>query len=380
MRVLLAPCGFTGTLTARQAAEAMAEGWAQTAPADQLTLQPLSDGGRDFLDALHRGDDDAWRVTTATVTGPGGEPRPATLHLHRGTGRVHLSTEEILGGPSGDLTTATSRGLGEALLAARELGPSGIVVGVGETAVHDGGAGLLAALGAGPARLLGDGPLPLAGLGEVTGLRQARAGFAGMSLVAAVRDRLPLLGLDGASARAAAGRGATREQAQALEEALSVFAHACERDLGLLGRELLGAGARLHRAPGGGAGGGLGFALAVLGFDLRPGPGWVADAVGLPELVGAADLVVTGEGCFDWRSLRDSVAVAVADAGLAAGVPVIVLAGQVEAGRREITSIGVESAYPVADGGPAVAAALADPAGTLTARAARVARTWSRPL
>lgn len=383
MRVLLAPRGFKGTLTAHQAAEAMAAGWRRQAPADDLLLLPLSDGGGDFLDAL-RGPpdstrDDAWQLETTTVTGPDGTPRPVTLQRHRPSGRVYLSTEEILGGAPGDLTTATSRGLGEALQAALHLEPAEVILGVGEVPVHDGGAGLLAALGAGPADRLGAGPLPLAGLERVTGLREVRARFAGLQPVAAVREHLPLLGLSGTSARTAAGRGASREQAQAFEESLSVFAHRCAQELGLLGRDLLAAGRALHQLPGAGAGGGLGFALAVLGFDLQPGPQWVVHAVDLPGRVSEVDLVVTGEGCFDWGALRGSVPVAVAEAGLATGVPVIVLAGQVAAGRREITSIGIESAYAVAEAGPALAAALTDPAGSLAARAARVARTWSRP-
>jgi len=100
--------------------------------------------------------------------------------------------------------------------------------------------------------------------------------------------------------------------------------------------------------------------------------------VGLQDRVARADLVVTGEGTFDWQSLRGKVVSAVAAAGLEIGRPVVVIAGQVLVGRREALAIGVESAYPVAEEPADVAAALADPAGTLAARAERVARTWSR--
>jgi glycerate kinase len=88
--------------------------------------------------------------------------------------------------------------------------------------------------------------------------------------------------------------------------------------------------------------------------------------------------VVTGEGRFDWQSLRGKVVAGVAHAALAVGTPVVVVAGQVDVGRREALAIGVESAYPVARTPEEVAAALADPHGTLAARAERVARTWSR--
>ena len=90
------------------------------------------------------------------------------------------------------------------------------------------------------------------------------------------------------------------------------------------------------------------------------------------------DLVVTGEGSFDWQSLRGKVVTGVARAALAAGRPVLVLAGQVSVGRREMASMGVNSAYPVARDHSGVAAAMADPAGSLARLAERVARTWSR--
>jgi glycerate kinase len=104
----------------------------------------------------------------------------------------------------------------------------------------------------------------------------------------------------------------------------------------------------------------------------------VAEAIGLDEALTQTDLVVAGEGCFDWRSLRDSVVSDLAARALTVGVPVIVVAGRVEVGRRESTSIGVESCYPVADTDAQLLAALRDPFAALSVRTARVARTWSR--
>jgi glycerate kinase len=97
----------------------------------------------------------------------------------------------------------------------------------------------------------------------------------------------------------------------------------------------------------------------------------------LGELLAGADLVVTGEGSFDWRSLRDTTITEVAEAAAARGVPCLVLAGQVSVGRREAGAIGVTDYYAVAEhaGGPD--AALADPAGTLAALAEHVAARWS---
>ena len=90
-----------------------------------------------------------------------------------------------------------------------------------------------------------------------------------------------------------------------------------------------------------------------------------------------ADLVVTGEGSFDWQSLRGKVVAGVAEVALANATPAVVIAGQALVGRRETMALGISGTYAVAEDPGQVAAALADPVGTLTARAARVALTWS---
>ena len=135
---------------------------------------------------------------------------------------------------------------------------------------------------------------------------------------------------------------------------------------------------RLTAAPGAGAAGGLGFGLALLGARLVPGSVFVADAIGLDALIADHDVVVTGEGRFDWQSLHGKVASEVASRALAHAVPTVVVAGEVLVGRRELSAAGITAAYAVAETPEQVAAALAHPAQTLAARSARVARTWSR--
>ncbi|HEX3814118.1 MAG TPA: glycerate kinase, partial [Mycobacteriales bacterium] len=99
-------------------------------------------------------------------------------------------------------------------------------------------------------------------------------------------------------------------------------------------------------------------------------------AVGLPDAVADADLVVSGEGSFDFQSLRGKVAIGVAGLAAEHGVPCIVLAGQVSVGRREMAAAGVEAAYGVADHAGSVAAAMEHPAERLADLAAHVARQW----
>jgi glycerate kinase len=102
----------------------------------------------------------------------------------------------------------------------------------------------------------------------------------------------------------------------------------------------------------------------------------VLEATRLAERAAAADLVVTGEGAFDWGSLRGKVVAGVARVAQDTGRPVIVLAGRVEVGRREMSSAGVDAAYAIVD--MPAGEATHTPAAGLSALAARVARTWSR--
>jgi glycerate kinase len=245
---------------------------------------------------------------------------------------------------------------------------------------------MLAGLGLRSPRLgAGGGALVASTADDLAGLRELRARWRGLELLVATDVDVPLLGLTGASAGFAPQKGATPQQAQELERALDAFARAAVAALGddlrpdLLAGPARPAAQRLTTTPGAGAAGGLGFGLTLLGARLLPGASLVADLVGLDGRIGVADVVVTGEGRFDWQSLHGKVASEVARRALEHGVPTVVLAGQVLVGRRELSAAGITAAYAVADAPHDVDAALADPAGTLRARAERVARTWSRP-
>ena len=384
MRVVIAPDRFSGTLTAAEAAESIAAGWRAGAPHDELVALPLSDGDAGFLDVLAPA---VGGVTLAvTVSDPLGRPVPAAVLLadRGGVPTAYLDAgqacgPQLLADEERDPTPTTSAGAGQLLRAALGLGARRIVVGVGPTATNDAGAGLLSALGVGRAGLLEAGGLVLGQLtaDDLAGLDAAVGRFREVELVLATAADLPLLGLQGTSATEAVARGATREQGQALEFALGHFSDLVRRLRPGRSDLLTGRAGRLDKEPGAGAGGGLGYALFVLGGRRVSGVDVVAGAVGLRDAIGGADLVVTGEGTYDWQSLRDSVTARVAQVALEHAVPSIVLAGQVRLGRREAMAAGLSGTYAVADRPEEVAAALADPAGTLRARATRVAATWS---
>ena len=388
VRVLLAPDSFGTSLTAAQAAAAQAEGWRRAAPDDDLDLLPLADGGPGFVETLHAAL--GGQLVPVTVGSPIGEPVPAAL-LHAPDGTVYVESAHAVGlqlvpTDRRDPTRTTSRGVGELLAHALDAAPRRVVVGLGGSATNDAGAGMLAGLGLRSPRLgAGGGALVASTADDLAGLRELRARWRGVELLVATDVDVPLLGLTGASAGFAPQKGATPQQAQELERALDAFARAAVAALGddlrpdLLAGPARPAAQRLTTTPGAGAAGGLGFGLTLLGARLLPGASLVADLVGLDGRIGVADVVVTGEGRFDWQSLHGKVASEVARRALEHGVPTVVLAGQVLVGRRELSAAGITAAYAVADAPHDVDAALADPAGTLRARAERVARTWSRP-
>ena len=367
MRVLLAPDCFGGTLTAAQAAEAMAAGWRAARPGDELVLVPLSDGGPGFLDCL------PGERHLVVVQGPLGDPVPAAFLLAGDTAWVesaqacglHLTDRR-------DPTTTTSYGVGQLVQAAVELGARRVVVGLGGTATNDGGAGLLAALGLqaldGSGAPVPPGGLALARAARLTGTPVLTGSFLldGVELVAATDVDAPLLGPYGATAQFGPQKGATPQQVRELEVALAHWVHLVERHLRVQVRHL----------PGAGAAGGLGAALLALGATRVPGLQLVAGALGLASQVASADLVVTGEGAFDATSLSGKVVSGVAEATQQEAVPCLVIAGRVEVGYRQAAAAGVEATYDLTE--LTGERALADPRGALQEVAHRVACQWSR--
>ncbi len=364
MHVVFAPDEFAGTLTAREAASAMATGWARRAPGDALVQVPMSDGGPGFLDVLHSAL--GGRLHAVTVADPYGGQVPAAILRVERTAYVesaqavglHLTEPELR-----DPERASSRGVGELVDLAVTGGADRVVVGSGGSATNDGGAGLLAALGAtsqgGP---LDQGPRGLRDLTSVD-LEPARKRVAGVELVLASDVENPLLGLTGATKAYGEQLGLAEERLVSVDGWLQQLAETTDR--------------KLASQKGTGAAGGLGFALMLLGGTQRPGVSLVAEAVGLGAKIGAADLVVTGEGSFDFSSRSGKVPYGVAAVAAQNLVPCIALAGQVLVGSREMRALGVESAYSVVDL-VGEERALGEPAEALAALATRTARTWSR--
>lgn len=371
MRLLVSPERFSGALSALQVAVALRRGWLRTAPDTRVRTLPMSDGATGLVDAVHtaRGG----RLVSVTAHGPLGEEVPATL-LHvpgLGGGTVYIEGNQVVGRqltpPGEELRHAehgTSTGLGELLLAARELGAGRVVVGLGESATHDGGAGLLRAL-AGPGHRKLD----------ADALAAAHRVLAGCDVVVATGSPTPLLGLHGAGALL--GERIGPAEAQRLDTRVGELA----AELARLGRGLpartqllpegggtTAAPARPGRADGSGAGGGAAHALDVLGARLLPGSEVVADAVGLVEAVADSDVVLTGRAVLDARAVDTSVVATVGRAAMDVGLPVVVVAEEVHTSRREVARAGISATYATGDGGLDAVEHWAE----------RLARTWAR--
>lgn len=368
MRIVVAPDDFKGSLTADAAARAIAQGWRQVAPDDELDLCPMSDGGPGFVDTLAAAL--GGELVSATISGPRGEPTPGAILVVGDTAYVESAQAcgiHLLSAAQRDPGVTTTYGVGQLISLAVDSGAARVMVGLGGSATNDGGAGMLAALGATADVPLDQGGLALRAVRDID-ISLARARVAGVELIAATDVDNPLLGLTGAAKVFGAQKGADDNLVLQLDAALESFAAA-------VGRRPDGKDSAV--AKGSGAAGGLGYGLMCLDAQRVAGIATIIEATGLEQRIRASDLVITGEGLFDWQSMRGKVVTGVATVTMPTARPCVVIAGDVVVGRREFSALGVSSAYSVAEVVGSVAASLADPVAALTQAAARVARTWS---
>ena len=331
MRVLVAPDKFRGTLTARQAAEAIAAGWRRTRPQDRLDLAPMADGGEGTAETLV--DALGGRLVRTPVRGPLGDPVEAAFGVAE-TAKGRLAIVEmaaasglaLLAPSRRDPRITTTRGTGDLIAASLDRSPDQLVVALGGSATNDGGAGMAQALGVrlldGSGREIGPGGVALLELERVdmtaTDPRIERVGC-----VAATDVDNPLTGPLGASSVYGPQKGASVEDVAILDRALAHLAAVVRRDLGV----------DLRDEPGAGAAGGLGFGLmAFLGAHVRPGVEVVSDALGVTSRLSEADLVITGEGRLDAGSLRGKVPAGILRLARELSVPAVIACGQAQPG------------------------------------------------
>lgn len=342
-KILLVPDSFKGTLSSRQVCQVMAGQLRRFFPQAQVKSIPVADGGEGSVEAFLAAAGGERR--TRTVTGPFGEPVEAFYGI-LGDGRTAVIEMAACAGlplAEGRLNPerATTYGVGELLLAAKEAGCTKAILGLGGSCTNDGGVGAAAALGAKFTRADGAAFVPTGGtLGEIAALDVSPVAQAlqGMELTAMCDIDNPLYGDAGAAAVFAPQKGADAAMVARLDAGLRHLGQVAAR---CLGRDF-------SHLPGAGAAGGLGFGMAAFcGAQLRMGIDAVLDAVGFDSLLPGTDVVFTGEGKIDSQSARGKVVSGVAARCRKAGVPVVAVVGQIGQGFEEMYQQGLTAVFSI---------------------------------
>ena len=343
-QVVIAPDKFKGTLTASQVAGHVAAGLRRVYPGLPCDLVPVADGGDGTVDAAEAA---GYRRVEMGVRGPTGRPVTAAFALADGTAIIESAQASGLGllpaGAPAPLT-ASSRGVGELILAAARMRAKRIVLGLGGVASTDGGAGLVVAMGA---RLLDEsgaelppGGAALARLARID-LSKLRD-LSGTEIIVAADVDNPLLGERGAAVVYSPQKGASAADSALLEDGLTRWADVAEHALGRVKRHDRGAGAA----------GGIGFAaLMFLGATIYPGIDVMLDMLSFAQHLPDARLVITGEGALDTQTLHGKApaGVARATAAVAPDLPVVAVAAMSSLTDAQLRAVGIARAYVLTD-------------------------------
>ncbi len=347
MKIVIAPQGFKGNLTALEVARAIETGVKRIVPDAETVLKPMADGGEGTVQALV--DATGGEMMSTEVTGPLQEKvkarwgilsdkTTAVIEMASASGLPLVPTEKR------NPFIATTYGTGELIRAALDHGCRKLIIGVGGSATNDGGAGMAQALGA---RFLdADGKeLPFGGAAlarlaqiDISGMDPRLADFE-VTLASDVNN--PLCGPKGASAIYGPQKGATPDMVKQLDAALWHYADVIKRDLDI----------DLREVPGAGAAGGLGLGLMVfLKARMVPGIDVVIKATNLVADLKGAEFVFTAEGRIDRQSAMGKVPTGVAMAAKKFGATVIALAGEVADDCRVVFDQGIDAVLSIAPG------------------------------
>ncbi|MEU6950253.1 glycerate kinase [Streptomyces sp. NPDC046316] len=372
-RVLVAADKFKGSLTAVQVAERVTAGLRRVVPELEVETLPVADGGDGTVAAAVAA---GFERREVRVAGPLGEPVTAAFALRGTTAVVEMAEAsglQLL--PAGVFAplTSTTYGSGELLRAALDAGATTIVFGVGGSATTDGGAGMLAALGAvfldGAGEPVGPGGAALASLAsaDLSGLDPR---FASVELILASDVDNPLTGPKGAPAVYGPQKGATPEDVETLDAALAHFVTVLEKAIGPKASECA-------VAPGAGGAGGIGYgALVGLDASFRPGIELMLDVLGFAPALERATLVITGEGSLDEQTLHGKAPAGVAAAARAAGKEVVAVCGRLALPPEALGRAGIRRAYPLTDLEPEPSKSMANAGPLLEQVAANIARDF----
>ena len=376
MKIIVAPNSFKGSLSATQAAKAIARGVREVYPDAEVVEIPVADGGEGTVEALvsaHRG-----TYEWVNVEGPLGDPVLASYGLIDGgkTAVVELASASgyVLVSPAlRDPRKTSTYGFGQLLEAARKAGAKSVIAGIGSSATNDGGAGMAMALGYrfldAAGRDLPRGGAALLRLDRIDDSK-VNAGWRSVKVKVACDVTNPLTGPEGASAVYGPQKGADPVAVRLLDRALGHLADVIERQYGR----------RVADIPGAGAAGGTGAGLmAFLDAELVSGAALVVDASGFDRALPGTQLVITGEGRADGQTAYGKAPGEVAHRAQAAGVPTVLIAGTRGAGWEALLTKGFSSVASLAQEGDNLQDLMHDARPALTRAAARAVRELLRP-
>lgn len=371
-RYLCAPDSFKESLTAMEAARAMAQGIENADHDAEVRCLPMADGGEGTARALV--DATGGSMRAVPVHDPLG--RPVEGHfglLADGTTAVVETAEAsglaLLEAKERNPLIASSYGTGELMLAAVRSGAKRIIVGLGGSATNDAGAGLLQALGV---RLLdkngndlAHGGAALANLTTID-ISTMDPALKNVAITAACDVTNPLTGPTGTSAVFGPQKGASKDDVATLDAALAHFAQVIDSQLGVA----------VNDVPGAGAAGGIGAALkGFLNAEFRPGIAIVIEQSGLDAAAQWADVVFTGEGSIDFQTKFGKTPAGVAETAKRHGKPVIAVAGHIGTGIDELHEVGIDAVFGIAPGAASLSELLADAAANVTRTTEQIVRT-----
>jgi len=369
--VVIAPDSYKGSLSASDAATAIAEGLRRVWPDADLRLCPMADGGEGTLDAvlscggkrLSDSVSDASGSPVEVAYGLIGEPATAVLEVARVVGLTDRATAVV------GVEHRTTLGVGELIRHRLDAGVRRFMIGLGGSSTNDGGAGLLAALGLTLSDIRGHAVKPTpAGLAELAAVEAGgldpRLADAQIIVMSDVNN--PLTGEHGATAIFGPQKGVPRERVAVLDARISNFAALTERALGK----------RTQDKPGAGAAGGLGFALQLIGGEMRSGAEVVADLIGLDAALEGVEWAITGEGSSDAQTALGKTPLIVAARAAAQRVPVSLISGSID--RSALAELGRHFAgcFALPFGPASLEQCLTGASGLLSDRAEQVARVF----
>jgi glycerate 2-kinase len=318
--IIVAPTALKGTISARAAARALAEGIRSLGCGDVIEL-PVSDGGPGLIDSL---ESEQTRLERVDVLGPLGEETSARV-LRQGALAVIESADacglHLVQPRDRDPLRASTFGVGQLLQAAAARSTRHIVIGLGGSATMDAGLGMAGALGWRFTQH--DGwvlPFEPTTLQTVDHIVPPKTPWS-LPVTALADVRTPLFGPNGAAHVFGPQKGASAGVIESIDRGFERLARVVEADLGVsFGDE-----------PGDGAAGGLGAAIRVfLGGQIVSGSGWVLQQIEFDKWLKQARLLVTAEGSYDAQSSLGKITGVLIERARALGVPVLLIAGRVE--------------------------------------------------